>query len=183
MSAQRLRTTASGQAHIHAIRGLHGFTIAIEPMELPTGPWPLVHSAGNQCPLYSCIDPANSGAWTLLNQSRWTHAADIRDLAAAPDVIPFVVHEAKCTQATQRDSEARQRAKEAHLAASCTLIGYFLDPMLFERSMFIISCGQGTWNHLQYGMAQPPVSVTGKTSAGMKNHAAAAPNVLRPADS
>ena len=42
------------------------------------------------------------------------------------------MHEAKCTQATQRDSGARQRAKEAHLAASWALIGYFLDPVLFE---------------------------------------------------
>ena len=32
----------------------------------------------------------------LLNQSQWTHAADTRDLAAdAPDLIPFVEHEAK----------------------------------------------------------------------------------------
>ena len=38
----------------------------------------------------------------------------------------------KSTQATQRESGARQRAKEAHLAASWALIGFFLDPVLFE---------------------------------------------------
>ena len=46
----RLRTTAQGQAHIQAIRRLHGFTIATEPIELPAGPWPLAHSAETSVP-------------------------------------------------------------------------------------------------------------------------------------
>ena len=78
-----LRTTAQGQAHIHAIRGVHGFTIATEPIELPAGPWPLAHSAETSVPCIRALDPENSGAWTLLNQGQWTHAADTRDLAAA----------------------------------------------------------------------------------------------------
>ena len=84
--AHRLRTTAQGQAHIHAIRGLHGFTIAIEPTELPAGRLP---TAETSVPCIRALDPENSGAWTLLNQGQWTHAADTRDLAAAaPDLIP-----------------------------------------------------------------------------------------------
>ena len=109
--------------HIHAIRGLHGFTIATERIELPAGPWPLAHLAETSVPCIRALDPDSSGASMLLNQGQWTHAADTRDLAAdAPGLIPFVVHEAKCTQATQRDSGARQRAKEAHLAAPWALI-------------------------------------------------------------
>ena len=79
-------------------------------------PWPLAHSAETSVPCIRALDPANSGAWTLLNQGQWTHAADTRDLAAAaPGLIPFVVHEAKCTQAMQRDSGAHQRAKQPTL--------------------------------------------------------------------
>ena len=116
------------------------------------------------------------------------------------------MHEAKCTQATQRDSGARQRAKEAHLAAPWALIGYFFDPVLFEmlaasarlqlpnEPFHVPRWRQASLLHftlnvhhvrapgITYGMAQPPVSVTGKASAGMGNHAAAAPNAPRPAD-
>ena len=127
--AQRLRTTAQSQAHIHAIRSLHGFTIATEPIELPAGPWPLIHSAETSVPYIRALDPKNSGAY----QGQWNHTADTRDLAAdAPGLIPFGVHEAKCNEATERDSGARQRAQETHLAASWALIGCFLDPVLFE---------------------------------------------------
>ena len=116
----------------------------------------------------------------LLNQGQWTYAADTRDLAAtAPGLLPFVVHEAKCTQPAQKDLGSRQRAREAHLAASWALIGYFLDPVLFEMLAksarlqlpdepstcrggarrhcstlplkSIMSCGLATWNHLWYG--------------------------------
>ena len=97
------------------------------------GPWPRAASstADNQC--VRTLDPDSSGARILLNQGQWTVEAGTGDLAAtAPGLIPFVVHEAKCAQPKQRDPAARKRANEACIAAPWGLIGYFLDPVLFE---------------------------------------------------
>ena len=91
----RMRSTAQGQAHIQAIRRRHGFTIATEPIELPTGSWPLANSVDTSIPCVRTLDPDSSRAKMLLNQSQWTYVADTCDLAAtAPDLLPFVVHEA-----------------------------------------------------------------------------------------
>ena len=118
LGATSMRSTVQGQAHIQAIRGRRGFTIATEPIELPAGPWPLANAANNTLPCIRALDPDSNGAKTLLNQGQWTYAADTRDLlATAPGLLPFVVHEAKCTQPTQRDTGARQRAREVHQAA------------------------------------------------------------------
>ena len=77
----------------------------------------------------------------LLNQGQWTHAADTRDLAATtPHLLPFVLHETKCTQLWHKDPRAWRRANDANLAAPWALVGYFLDPVLFE--MLANSCLQ-----------------------------------------
>ena len=79
------------------------------------------------------LDPDSIGARILLNQGQWTAEAGTGDISAtAPGLLPFVVHETKCTQPQQRDPAARQRAREACNAAPWGLIGYFLDPALFE---------------------------------------------------
>ena len=49
--------------------------------------------------------------------------------ATALGLLPFVVHEAKCTQPRQRDPGAWRRANDANLAVPWALIGYFLDPV------------------------------------------------------
>ena len=125
-----------GPAGIQAIRGQHGFTFATAPIELPAGPWPRADSAQDSVPVVRALDSDSAGARLLINQgqwTQWTYAADTRDLAAtAPGLLPFVVHEAKCTQPRQQDAGTWRRANDAHLAAPWALIGYFLDPVLFE---------------------------------------------------
>ena len=129
----RVRHLLQGPATVEAKRGRHGFTLATTPLELPEGPWPRAASSttDNQC--VRTLDPDSSGARILLNQGQWTVEAGTGDLAAtAPGLLPFVVHEAKCAQPKQRDPAARKRANEACIAAPWGLIGYFLDPVLFE---------------------------------------------------
>ena len=129
----RVRHLLQGPATAEAIRGRHGFTLATTPIELPEGPWPRAASSttDNQC--VRALDPDSSGARILLNQGQWTVEAGTGDLAAtAPGLLPFVVHEAKCAQPKQRDPAARKRANEACIAAPWGLIGYFLDPVLYE---------------------------------------------------
>ena len=98
-----------------------------------SGPWPRAASSTAENQHVRTLDPESSGAQILLNQGQWTYEADTRDLAAtAPGLLPFVVHEAKCVQPKQRDPAARKRANEASIAAPWALLGYFLDPVLFE---------------------------------------------------
>ena len=128
-----MRHLLQGPATVEAIRGRHGFTLATAPLELPEGPWPRAASSTAENQHVRTLDPDSSGAQILLNQGQWTYEADTRDLAAtAPGLLPFVVHEAKCAQPKQRDPAARKRANEASIAAPWALLGYFLDPVLFE---------------------------------------------------
>ena len=128
----RVRHLLQGPATVEAIRGRHGFTLATAPLELPEGPWPRAASSTAENQHVRTLD-AVSGAQILLNQGQWTYEANTSDLAAtAPGLLPFVVHEAKCAQPKQRDPAARKRANEASIAAPWALLGYFLDPVLFE---------------------------------------------------
>ena len=173
----RVRHLLQGSATVEAIRGRHGFTLATTPIELPEGPWPRAASSttDNQC--VRTLDPDSSGARILLNQSQWTAETDTGDLAAtAPGLLPFVVNEAKCAQAKQRDPAARKRANEACIAAPWGLIGYFLDPVLFEMlartARTLSACG-----------ALPRTSVEGSHHAQLHGlcapcHARRAPCVL-----
>ena len=125
----RVRHLLQGPATVEAIRGRHGFTLATAHLELPDGP--ASSTAENQ--RVRTLDPDSSSARILLNQGQWTFEASTGDLAATgPGLLPFVVHEAKCAQPKQRDPAARKRANEASVAAPWALIGYFLDPVLFE---------------------------------------------------
>ena len=61
------------------------------------------------------------------------HEPDVRDtLPTATGLLPFIVHEAHCQQAKQKDKLAWKRAHDAHQAAPWGLTGYFLDPDLFQ---------------------------------------------------
>ena len=129
----RVRHLLQGPPTVEATRGRHGFTLATTSLELLEGPWPRAASSttDNQC--VRTLDPDCSGARILLNQGQWTVEVGTGDLAAtAPGLLLFVVHEAKCAQPKQRDSAAGKRANEACIAAPWGLIGYFLDPVLFE---------------------------------------------------
>ena len=129
----RVRHLLEGPAAVEAIRGRHGFTLATTPIELPEGPWPRAASSTTDRQCVRSLDPDSIDARILLNQGQWTAEAGTGDISAtAPGLLPFVVHETKCTQPQQRDPAARQRAREACNAAPWGLIGYFLDPALFE---------------------------------------------------
>ena len=131
--APRVQHLLEGPAAIEAIRGRHGFTFATTPLELPEGPWPRAASSTTDRQCVRSLDPESTGARVLLNQGQWTAEAGTGDIpATAPGLLPFVVHEAKCTQPQQRDPAARQRAREACNAAPWGLVGYFLDPALFK---------------------------------------------------
>ena len=121
-----MRHLLQGPATVEAIRGRHGFTLATAPLELLEGPWPRTASSTAENQHVRTLDPDSSGAQILLNQCHQTYEANTLGL------LPFVVHEAKCTQAKQRDPAARKRANEASIAAPWALLGYFLDPVLFE---------------------------------------------------
>ena len=90
-----------------------------------SGPWPVTKKGREQTLTLQMIDPDRYGANA--------HAADVTDLAPGkPGLFPFIVHDAHCTQARQRNPGARKRANDAHQAAPWGLTGYFLDPGLFE---------------------------------------------------
>ena len=72
---------------------------------------PLSHAAGRQRPLGS-------------------RAVDI--LLTATGLLPFIVHEAHCQQAKQKDRHAWKTAHDANQATPWGLTGYFLDPDLFQ---------------------------------------------------
>ena len=57
------------------------------------------------------------GSHSLLNQGQWTYMADTRDLSATQPGLPFVVYQALCHQARQKDLGHRKMAQDAHLAA------------------------------------------------------------------
>ena len=47
----------------------------------------------------------------LLDLGQWTHEPDVRDiLPTATGLLPFIVHEAHCQQAKQKDKHAWQTA-------------------------------------------------------------------------
>ena len=132
-SAPRVQHLLEGPAAIEAIRGRHGFTFATTRLELPEGPWPRAASSTTDRQCVRSLDPESIGARVLLNQGQWTAEAGTGDISAtAPGLLPFVVHEAKCTQPQQRDPAARQRARKGCNAAPWGLVGYFLDPALFS---------------------------------------------------
>ena len=61
------------------------------------------------------------------------HEPDVRDLLpTATGLLPFIVHEAHCQQAKQKDKHAWKLAHDANQAAPWSLTGYFLDPDLFQ---------------------------------------------------
>ena len=72
-----------------------------------------------------CLLGARHGLCTAHPGTRWC-------AATAPGLLPFVVHEAKCTRPWQKNPGAWRRANDANLAAPLALVGYFLDLVLFE---------------------------------------------------
>ena len=61
----------------------------------------------------------NLGSNALLNHGQWTHEPDVRDsLPTATGLFPFIVHEAHCLQAKQKDKHAWKTAHDANQAAS-----------------------------------------------------------------
>ena len=114
-------------------RGRHGITHATERILLPEGPWPLTPRDHVTVPTLRAIDPTQPGANALLDQGQWTHEPDVRDTPpGTKGLLPFIVHEAHCQQAKQKDKHAWKRAHDAYQAAPFALTGYFLDPDLFQ---------------------------------------------------
>ena len=95
-------------------------------------PWPLTHRDAT-APALQAIDATLPGAHALLDQGQWTPAPDVRDPpAGAAGLLPFIVDEAHCQQAKQKDRRLWKDAHDAHQAAPWGLTGYFLDPGLFR---------------------------------------------------
>ena len=195
----RVRHLLQGPATVEVIRGRHGFTLATAPLELPEGPWPRAASSTAENQDVRTLDPDSSGAQILLNQGQWTYEANTRDLAAtAPGLLPFVVHEAKCAQPKQRDPAARKRANEVSIAGCWALLGYFLDPVLFEMLArtarlslpaepfrvprwrqatmhtftFYTPCHASGASRVTYGLAQPALSLPNKAPPCLGRYAA-----------
>ena len=113
-------------------RSRHGFTYATELIPLPEGPWPVTRSEAT-APALRAIHTTLPGAHALLDQGHWTLEPDARDHPAdAVGLLPFIVHEAHCQQAKQKDRRLWKDAHDAYQAAPWGLTGYFLDPELFR---------------------------------------------------
>ena len=88
------------------------------------GPWSLTCSEGNQIPTLRSLNPNGANASALLAQGQWTHTgADVQHLELRAPGLPFMVHEAHCTQPRQKCPGAWRRANDANQAASMALIG------------------------------------------------------------
>ena len=111
---------------------LHGFTHTTERIPLSEGPWPLAAPAGT-VPTLGAIEPTQPRVNALLDHGQRTHEPDVRDpLPTATGLFPFIVHEAHCLQAKQKDKHAWKTAHDANQTAPWGLTGYFLDPDLFQ---------------------------------------------------
>ena len=117
---------------IAEMRSRHGFTYATELIPLPEGPWPVTRKEAT-APALRAIDTTLPGAHALLDQGHWTPEPDARDHSASTvGLLPFIVHEAHCQQAKQKDRRLWKDAHDAYQAAPSNLTGYFLDPELFR---------------------------------------------------
>ena len=84
-------------------------------------------------PTLRAIDPTQPGANAFLDQGLWTHEPDVRDIPPGTTGLPpFIVHEAHCQQAKQKDKQAWKKSHDAYQAAPFALTRYFLDPDLFQ---------------------------------------------------
>ena len=117
---------------IAAERSCHGFTYATELIPLPVGPWPVTHREAVE-PALRVIDTTLPGSHALLDQGGWTPDPDVADhRTSTVGLLPFIVHEAHCQQAKQKDRRLWKEAHDANQAAPWGLTGYFLDPELFR---------------------------------------------------
>ena len=133
--------STQGEANIAACRGPHGFTYATERILLPERPWPLTEIVDATVPTLRAIEPTQPGVNALLDHGQWTREPDVRDLLpTATGLLPFIVHEAHCQQAKQKDKHAWKTAHDSNQAAPWGLTGYFLDPDLFQMLAASTQC-------------------------------------------